>query len=199
MTYSGLAHGYARALDHARARGVEVVASAAPTVASEHIAHAQPTLLCADIGRFLDDPTLREEIFGPVSVFVTANDVDDLVRAAETMDGQLTATIHGTAEELREHSRLVEILQRKVGRLIFNAYPTGVEVGHAMQHGGPYPASTDSRTTSVGSAAIERFVRPVCYQGFPDAALPPALRDRNELGIWRLVNGALTRTDLATP
>jgi alpha-ketoglutaric semialdehyde dehydrogenase len=90
----------------------------------------------------------------------------------------------------------VEILQRKVGRLLFNGYPTGVEVGHAMQHGGPYPASSDSRSTSVGTAAITRFARPVCFQNFPEDSLPVALRRRNALGIWRLVNGAMTRDDL---
>jgi NADP-dependent aldehyde dehydrogenase len=84
---------------------------------------------------------------------------------------------------------------RKVGRVIFNGFPTGVEMGHAMQHGGPYPASTDSRTTSVGAAAISRFARPVCFQNFPDEALPPALRRANTLGIWRLVNGETTRAD----
>jgi len=89
------------------------------------------------------------------------------------------------------------VLERKVGRIIFNGVPTGVEVGHAMQHGGPYPATTDGRTTSVGSAAIARFVRPVCYQDFPQEALPAALRDRNEQGIWRRLNGQLTRDDVA--
>ena len=135
-------------------------------------------------------------MFGPVSIVVVANDAADLERVAEALDGQLTATIHGTPDELREHSRLVEILQRKVGRLLFNGYPTGVEVGHAMQHGGPYPASSDSRSTSVGTAAITRFARPVCFQNFPEDSLPAALRSRNELGIWRLVNGAMTQEDL---
>ena len=84
---------------------------------------------------------------------------------------------------LKLHQMLVQILQRKVGRLLFNGYPTGVEVGHAMQHGGPYPASTDSRSTSVGTAAITRFARPICFQNFPIESLPPALRDENVLGI----------------
>jgi NADP-dependent aldehyde dehydrogenase len=112
---------------------------------------------------------------------------------AEALEGQLTATIHGSEAELRQHARLVRILQRKAGRLIFNGFPTGVEVGHAMQHGGPYPASTDSRSTSVGTAAITRFARPVCFQDFPDGALPPELRRANERAIQRLVDGAFTR------
>ena len=119
-----------------------------------------------------------------------------MLEVTQYLEGQLTATIHGTPDELREHHRLVEILQGKVGRLLFNGYPTGVEVGHAMQHGGPYPASTDSRSTSVGSAAIARFVRPLCYQDFPDDALPAQLRNKNAGGIWRLVDGSLTRDDV---
>lgn len=129
---------------------------------------------------------------------VRARDVAELTRVADALEGQLTASIHGTPEELAVHAPLVEALRRKVGRLIFNGFPTGVEVGHAMQHGGPYPATTDPRSTSVGTASIVRFARPVCYQDFPDAALPPALGDRNVLGIWRRVNGALTRDDVAT-
>ncbi len=139
---------------------------------------------------------LREEIFGPSSVLVAARNVAELVRVAESLEGQLTVTIHGTAEELAANAPLVDTLRRKAGRLIFNGYPTGVEVGHAMQHGGPYPASTDSRSTSVGTASIVRFARPVCFQDFPDAALPLALRNRNALGIWRQVDGAYTREDV---
>ena len=106
---------------------------------------AQPALLRTDGAQFLADRELHEEIFGPVSVIVAASDYMELERVAESLEGQLTATIHGTPEELHSHARLVEILTRKVGRLLFNGFPTGVEVGHAMQHGGPYPASSDSR------------------------------------------------------
>ena len=193
MLYSQLAASYAGGVARATANGVTVLASAkeAPSAA-----HAQPALLRVDAARFLAQRELHDEVFGPVSLVVVATDADELLRVAESLDGQLTATIHGTDDELREHAALVEILQRKVGRLLFNGYPTGVEVGHAMQHGGPYPASTDSRSTSVGTAAITRFVRPVCYQNFPDASLPEALRGKNTLGIWRLVNGALTNDDV---
>jgi NADP-dependent aldehyde dehydrogenase len=105
----------------------------------------------------------------------------------------LTATIHGTAEELARNSELVDILSRKAGRLIFNGYPTGVEVGYAMHHGGPYPATTDEKFTSVGATAIYRFARPVCYQNFPEHLLPAELRNANPCGIWRTVDGRLTR------
>jgi NADP-dependent aldehyde dehydrogenase len=110
------------------------------------------------------------------------------------MDGQLTATLIGTVEELGAYSELIEILERKVGRVIINGLPTGVEVCHAMVHGGPYPATTDSRSTSVGTAAVLRFARPVCYQGFPQDLLPEELKDGNPLSIWRLVNGERTRS-----
>jgi hypothetical protein len=99
------------------------------------------------------------------------------------MEGHLTATIHGTEEDLAEHRDLIAILESKVGRLLFNGFPTGVEVCHAMVHGGPYPATSDGRSTSVGTQAIFRFARPFCYQDFPDSALPAELQNGNPLGI----------------
>jgi 2,5-dioxopentanoate dehydrogenase len=195
MLYEGIHTTYAAALERAQTKGAEIVA-AAPEAASRGPCASRPTLLATDAVRFLADPELREEMFGPVSVLVGARDASELERVAQALEGQLTATVHGTEEELGNHSRLIHILQRKAGRLIFNGFPTGVEVGHAMHHGGPYPASTDPRTTSVGTAAITRFARPVCYQDFPDAALPAALRNRNVMGIWRLVDGKLTRADV---
>lgn len=195
MLYEGIRNAYTTALERVQAKGIEVVAVSAESASGAPCA-ARPTLLATDAAHFLADPELREEIFGPVSVLVAASDASELERVAEALEGQLTVTIHGTEEELRQHAPLIEILQRKAGRLIFNGFPTGVEVGHAMHHGGPYPASTDARTTSVGTAAITRFARPVCYQDFPVAALPAALRNRNELGIWRLVDGNLTQADV---
>jgi 2,5-dioxopentanoate dehydrogenase len=195
MLYEGIRTAYTAAVERARTKGTEVVA-AAPEGASQGACASRPMLLATDGTRFLADAELREEMFGPVSVLVTASDASELERIAGALEGQLTATIHGTEEELGNHARLIDILRRKAGRLIFNGYPTGVEVGHAMHHGGPYPATTDSRTTSVGTAAITRFARPVCYQDFPDSALPAALRNRNELGIWRLVDGELTQADV---
>jgi 2,5-dioxopentanoate dehydrogenase len=115
------------------------------------------------------------------------------LRIARELEGHLTATIHGTEQDLREFADLIAILERKVGRLIFNGFPTGVEVCHAMVHGGPFPATSDGRSTSVGTQAIYRFCRPVCFQGFPDAALPDELKNENPLGIWRMVDGELTR------
>ena len=123
-------------------------------------------------------------------------DKNELLHLAESLNGHLTATIHGTEGDLRDFHELVQILKNKVGRIIFNGYPTGVEVSSAMVHGGPYPASTDSRTTSVGTQAIYRFARPVCYQDFPSTALPDELKDANPAGIWRMIDGELTRQQL---
>jgi NADP-dependent aldehyde dehydrogenase len=132
---------------------------------------------------------LEEEVFGPSTLAITASSKDELFQAAKQLGGHLTATILGTEEDLHEYAELVSVLEQKVGRVLLNGYPTGVEVCHAMVHGGPYPATTDSRTTSVGTLAIHRFTRPVCYQNFPQGLLPAELKDDNPLGIWRLVNG----------
>lgn len=150
---------------------------------------AQPKFFLTEGQTFLKDHLLSEEVFGPATLAVYAEGKDELLRIAESLSGHLTATIHGNEKDLSAYSGLIPILERKVGRLIFNGYPTGVEVGHAMIHGGPYPATTASQTTSVGSAAIRRFARPVCYQDFPQSALPDALKDSNPLNIRRLTNG----------
>jgi alpha-ketoglutaric semialdehyde dehydrogenase len=136
---------------------------------------------------------IAEEIFGPSLLVVHYRDRDRLLEEAHKLDGHLTATILGSDQDLADATDLIAILERKVGRLIFNGYPTGVEVSHAMVHGGPYPATSDSRFTSVGSQAILRFVRPRCYQNFPSSTLPPELQDGNPLGILRMTNGTIAR------
>lgn len=153
----------------------------------------RPGLLVADASTWLKNEALHEEIFGPATVVVGCQSGDDLVRCGRALEGSLTATIHGTAAELNAHRELIDVLATKVGRLIFNGYPTGVEVGYAMHHGGPYPATTDVKFTSVGAAAIYRFARPVCYQGFPEQLLPPELQNANPKKIWRTVDGRFTR------
>ena len=151
--------------------------------------NAIPHLFGIDAEHFLANPALEDEVFGPSSLAIAASNKDDLVKIADRLQGHLTATLYGTEEDLQHHQELISILQRKVGRLIFNGFPTGVEVNNAMIHGGPFPATTDSRTTSVGTYAIDRFVRPVCFQNFPDSQLPDELKSNNPLDIWRLVNG----------
>lgn len=151
--------------------------------------HAPASLFQTTAEAFLSDHSLEEEVFGPSTVAITTNDKTQLLRIAGELGGHLTATIHATETDLLEYSDLIAILEQKVGRLIINGYPTGVEVTHAMVHGGPYPATTDSRSTSVGTDAIRRFTRPVCYQNFPQSLLPDELKDGNPLKISRLVNG----------
>lgn len=115
--------------------------------------------------------------------------LEELLAVVDRLEGQLTATVHATAAELEASRDLVDALAVKVGRLVFNGFPTGVEVAHAMTHGGPYPATSDGRSTSVGTRAIERFLRPVSLQNCPEEALPPALQEANPLQIRRLVDG----------
>jgi alpha-ketoglutaric semialdehyde dehydrogenase len=146
---------------------------------------------------FLRSPALREEVFGPSTLLVRARSIDELTRVAASLDGQLTASVHAAPAELSGARSLLDILERKVGRLLFAGVPTGVEVSPAMHHGGPYPASTDARTTSVGTAAIQRFARPLCYQDAHQSVLPAELGDANTRGIWRLLDGRFARDDVA--
>ncbi|MGZ0702215.1 aldehyde dehydrogenase (NADP(+)) [Pseudomonas piscis] len=151
---------------------------------------ACPQLFQADASLLLEgDGLLQEEVFGPASIIIEVADMAELAMALQGLRGQLTATLVGQEEELLTQRWLSDSLQEKVGRLLINGYPTGVEVCEAMVHGGPYPATSDPRGTSVGTLAIERFLRPVCFQNYPDALLPRALQDANPLGISRLVDG----------
>lgn len=141
-------------------------------------------------------PQLAEEVFGPSSIIVEADAKDEILSAARELEGHLTATVHANAQDLQDYQELFTILERKVGRIIINGFPTGVEVCNAMVHGGPYPATTAPATTSVGTHAITRFARPVCYQDFPQSLLPDDLKDENPNQIWRLVDGAWTNEAL---
>ncbi|TDJ77946.1 aldehyde dehydrogenase (NADP(+)) [Pseudomonas putida] len=155
---------------------------------------AWPQLFRADVQLLLDgEPLLQEEVFGPATVVVELADQAQLLAALHALGGQLTATLIGEAHDFAEAAPLVAVLEQKAGRVLVNGYPTGVEVCDAMVHGGPYPATSDSRGTSVGTLSIDRFLRPVCYQNFPDALLPEALRDANPLGLLRLIDGQPSR------
>lgn len=146
-------------------------------------------LFKTDSAQFLASHELAEELFGPSTLVVTYTDRQQLIQLIDGLEGQLTATIHGSEEDLIEYKDVVRLLETKAGRLLFNGFPTGVEVGHAMVHGGPFPATSDGRSTSVGTRAIYRFARQVCFQDFPNNALPAELRDDNPLGIRRMVDG----------
>ena len=150
---------------------------------------ARPALFATDAPTFLKSPALQDEIFGPSSLVIVARDVDELIAIAEHVEGQLTATLQLEAGDDEIAKRLLPVLERKVGRILANGFPTGVEVGYAMVHGGPFPATSNAAFTSVGASAIDRFLRPVAYQDLPDRLLPPALQDANPLGLWRLKDG----------
>lgn len=190
MLHAGIASAYhknrAALLNH---EGVEVLAEAP---ASTPESHGNATIATVSADRFLANAALAHEVFGPFGLVVTYNTPEEAAAIARALDGQLTATVLAEPDDLRNHGQLIELLTEKCGRLLLNGFPTGVEVCYAMQHGGPYPATTDSRFTSVGPDAIKRFLRPLSYQGWPDALLPDELKNTNPLGLWRTVNGALT-------
>lgn len=152
-----------------------------------------PSIFETSVASFLKTPDLNDEIFGPSTLLIRSNEKDELLQIARSLEGQLTASVHGTEEDLQEYADLIEILETKVGRLIFNGFSTGVEVCPSMVHGGPYPATSDGRSTAVGTRAIRRFSRFVCYQNFPQDSLPLELRDDNPLDLWRTVDGKLSR------
>lgn len=151
----------------------------------------QPMLFATKAQHFLTTPMLMEEVFGPATLLTACRDVDEMIAVAEHLSGQLTATLHLADEDVEIGRRLLPVLERKAGRILANGFPTGVEVSYAMVHGGPSPATSDSRVTSVGAMAMERWLRPVCYQDMPSALLAEALQDGNPLQLLRLVDGKL--------
>lgn len=184
---AGIAREYVRAT---QVRGTQVALSAVAREPEPHSAFsAKAQLFRASADELLARPELTEEIFGPDTLLVLCKGTKDFLRAATALEGHLTATLFGDEADLAANRVLIQILEQKAGRLIFNAFPTGVEVTHAMIHGGPYPSTSDPRFTSVGSQAIYRFARPVCFQGFPQSILPEELQDANPLGISRLWDG----------
>lgn len=194
MLYAGMQQAYQEKVERfGESKGVKVVGRAQqPLNAAQTEAGA--IAFSTDVDTFLTTPLLSEEVFGPSTLFVTGRSEKELLKVATHLEGQLTATVHATEADLATHRELLTVLETKVGRLIINGFPTGVEVCPSMHHGGPYPATTDVRSTSVGTAAIQRFVRPICYQNFPQSVLPPELQDGNPRGIWRLVDGELSQT-----
>ena len=193
MVHAGIKSAYDAELQAVTALPGVALAARSDNRGAHPSTEASPALLVAEHSAWAASPRLQGEIYGPATLAVRCGSKQDLLAAARALEGHLTATVHGSEADLAEHAELLRVLRTKVGRLIVNGYPTGVEVCHAMHHGGPYPATTDSRATSVGTAAILRFARPVCFQDVPDPALPEELRDANPRGIWRLVDGRLTR------
>lgn len=183
MLTEGICTNYARGLE--RMSEFEAVVRRTASGGVQEATRATGALFEVDGETFLANPDLAHEVFGPAGLAVACRDTEEVRDVARSLEGQLTATIHCAATD-PQGAELLGILMNKVGRVLWGGFPTGVEVCPSMQHGGPYPATTDPRFTSVGTAAIERFVRPVAYQGVPDALLPPELQDGNPLGISRL-------------
>ena len=192
MLTPGIASAYRKGREQVQAvPGVETVASGAAAEAESHA--AQAALYVTDARNLLGHDALQAEMFGPASLIVKARDLQELLQVAEHLEGQLTATLQIDEPDLAAARKLVRVLERKCGRILANGFPTGVEVSHAMVHGGPFPATSNAAHTSVGATAIDRFLRPVCYQDLPDALRPQALQQDNPLSIWRLIDGMPTR------
>ncbi|PMS16048.1 aldehyde dehydrogenase (NADP(+)) [Trinickia dabaoshanensis] len=191
MLTAGIASAYRDGVGkRAGVLGVTQVGQGASTDA-QHA--ALPALFATSQSRFLAEAPLEDEIFGPTSLIVTCANVDEMVELAEHIEGQLTATLHMEQSDVELARRLLPTLERKAGRILANGFSTGVEVAHAMVHGGPFPATSDPRSTSVGTLAIERFLRPVCYQDLPSELLPSSVQDDNPLNLWRLRDGTFER------
>ncbi|QSN63023.1 aldehyde dehydrogenase (NADP(+)) [Caballeronia sp. M1242] len=188
MLTAGIAAAYEDGIRHRDDSGAQRVATGKETEAASG---ALPALYRVSAEQFLATPHLADEIFGPTSVIVACEDEDQMIAVARQLEGQLTATLLMDNDDIDFARRLLPVLERKAGRILANGFPTGVEVSYAMVHGGPYPATSDGRSTSVGAMAIERFLRPVCYQDLPAALLPQALADENPLNLWRLRDGEL--------
>lgn len=152
-----------------------------------------PTLAKVSAKAFLENPLLHQEVFGPFSLLVQCSDMNELMQVAHAIEGQLTCSVIATEDEIKNNPELIDLLKDKCGRFLLNGVPTGVEVALSMHHGGPYPATTDSRFTSVGADGIKRFARPVCFQNWSNDLLPDELKNENPLQLWRTVDNRLTK------
>lgn len=186
MLHQGIADNYSKKLNATlNQKGVAVEGKSSSEGDSSQ---GRALVASTSASNFLKNPALADEVFGPFSLVVKCADVNELSTVINHLHGQLTASVFGNDQEMADNHALLNMLKEKAGRLIINGVPTGVEVAPSMQHGGPYPSTTDSRFTSVGTDAIKRFVRPVSFQGFPESLLPDELKSSNPLGIWRYFN-----------
>ena len=193
MLTAGIANAFESGVQHHLAvPGVQTLAKGTVTEEKKSNA-ATPLLMTTTAGVYLESKLLQEELFGPAGIVINTESKEEMMKLAQALSGQLTATVHGTEEDLEEYSELIGILQQKAGRVVINGFPTGVEVSPAMVHGGPFPATNDNRFTSVGAAAVYRFVRPVAWQDWDQSLLPDELKDENPLGIIRIVDNKWTR------
>jgi len=196
MLHPGIAKNFV--LKRKKALAEEAVGVAAVTEFEAGEDESIPTLADVSAKVFLKNPLLHKEVFGPFSLLVKCSDMNELVQVANAIEGQLTCSLIATEQEMRNNGQLVEILKDKCGRFVVNGVPTGVEVALSMHHGGPFPATTDSRFTSVGADGIKRFARPICFQNWSNDLLPQELKNENPLGLWRTVNNELTKQPITT-
>ncbi|MBB6327031.1 NADP-dependent aldehyde dehydrogenase [Algoriphagus iocasae] len=189
MLHEGIADSYYKALDNLQTRP-ELKWVKVPD--AKHLINVSPALAEIKASDWIEDDIFQAEVFGSFALMVVYENENELLEVAKKLHGQLTITLWGDNAELKNQRELISLLEEKCGRLLFTGVPTGVEVGYAMQHGGPYPSTTDARSTSVGAHAIKRFARPIAFQDMPSALLPDALKDENPLGIVRQVNGKFT-------
>ena len=195
MLHQGIATNYAQKLETALAqKGVQLVGQTDEEELTE--GKGLISIATTKAQTFLENPILHQEVFGPYSLIIQCVDEAEMLAVAKAMEGQLTATLMATPNDIRKHQSLLHCVQDICGRFILNNVPTGVEVCLAMQHGGPFPASTDSRFTSVGADGIKRFARPLSYQNWDDEFLPKELQNANPLNIWRTINNELTRNQV---
>ncbi len=191
MLHQGIANNYKDKLETAIAQNGVQLLGKSETVAEEN--QGTISIATVDAETFLTNPILHQEVFGPYSLLIRCKNELQLLEVAKAMEGQLTVTLMATQNDIKSHESLLSYVQEICGRLIFNNVPTGVEVCLSMHHGGPFPASTDSRFTSVGADGIKRFARPLCYQNWDDEFLPDELKNDNPLKIWRTVDNILTK------
>jgi len=195
MLHAGIFKNYVER--RANALALDSVEVVAVSEGEPQFNQASPTIATCTGEAFLQNPVLHQEVFGPFSLVVKCRDFTQMLEIADGMEGQLTGTIIGSDADIRYHEQLIDSIQNFCGRFILNGVPTGVEVCLAMQHGGPYPACTDSRFTAVGADGIRRFARPIAYQNWPNDLLPDVLKNENPLGIWRTIDNKLTRDKIS--
>ncbi|NNC70841.1 MAG: aldehyde dehydrogenase (NADP(+)), partial [Flavobacteriaceae bacterium] len=194
MLHPNIIGAYEKNKVHATSQpGLEVVVDYQSDVQTNY---ARQSITTVEGETFLKNSTLHQEVFGPFSMVVQCEDASQLETIISQLEGQLTGTIISDGEETSDYSGVIEALKNRVGRMVYNGVPTGVEVCPSMQHGGPYPASTDSRFTAVGIHSIKRWVRPFSYQDWPNELLPDELKNENPLGILRLINGEQTNSKI---
>lgn len=191
MLHTGIAKAFAA--NRAKALMQEQVTTVAVSVTPAKEEQGIPTIASASAQAFLNNPVLHQEVFGPYSLVIKCRDMEEMLSVATMMEGQITSTLMATIGDMRHHEILVDTVKQSCGRLIVNGVPTGVEVCLSMHHGGPFPATTDSRFTSVGADGIKRFARPISFQNWPDDLLPDELKNKNPLQVWRTVNNELTK------